>query len=298
MDKLDKFHTIIDSMEIKLELNNIKDLSKINIENYPYIKKDVRINSEQTEIVIPLSLNRRQGHYNMLTTLTQNEEEFEAMLNDFEVLIKDNVKLNRIDIALDSSLDFDENFKYFLYMFELCTYGNKKADKWYTTNLDTLKNNSIKQIGRKLQIAFYDKADESNGRHLYNSRMEFRFLDISCKDFKFHLEKLINLINSIDQNVELLDKNMGERIISLYNDAIKKHEVKTFSEFVRRYNKYIYTSNILKTLYEYVGLNGSYNNWVREFRRSNKCELKFFTANDVKKYKADCIRSIKSYRNN
>ncbi|MBN1050433.1 hypothetical protein, partial [Clostridium botulinum] len=156
MKKLDEFFTIIDSMEIKLKLSNINDLSKINMENYPYIKKDVRINSKQTEIVIPLSLNRRQGHYNRLTTLSENRSEFQAMLKDFGVIMEDDVKLNRIDIALDSNLNFDYNFKYFLYMFELCTYSNKKADKWYTTNLNTLRNNSIKQNGRKFQTVFYD----------------------------------------------------------------------------------------------------------------------------------------------
>ena len=183
-------------------------------------------------------------------------------------------------------------------MFELCTYTDKRADKWYTTNLNTLKNNTIKQMGRKLQIVFYDKADESNGRHLYNSRMEFRFLDISSADFKKHIDKLIELINSIEQNIELLDKNMSARIKRLYDNAIKKHDVKTLSEFVRMYDKYIYTSNILKELYDYVGLKGTYNNWLREFRRNNEGKLKLFTTNDVKKYKADCIRSIKAYKNN
>lgn len=297
MEEKQEFGTIIDTMEIKLKLTNVQDLNRISIDNFEYIKS-VRTNLEKAEMIIALSLNRRQGHYNRLTTLSENGEEFKAMLKDFGVVIHEDVKLNRLDISIDTQLDFDDNFKYFLYMFELCTYTDKRADKWYTTNLNTLKNNTIKQMGRKLQVVFYDKNDESNGRHLYNSRMEFRFLDISSADFKKHIDKLIELINSIEQNIELLDKNMSARIKRLYDNAIKKHDVKTLSEFVRMYDKYIYTSNILKELYDYVGLKGTYNNWLREFRRNNEGKLKLFTTNDVKKYKADCIRSIKAYKNN
>ena len=297
MEEKQEFSTIIDTMEIKLKLTNVQDLNRISIDNFEYIKS-VRTNLEKSEMIIALSLNRRQGHYNRLTTLSENGEEFKAMLKDFGVVIHEDVKLNRLDISIDTQLDFDDNFKYFLYMFELCTYTDKRADKWYTTNLNTLKNNTIKQMGRKLQVVFYDKNDESNGRHLYNSRMEFRFLDISSADFKKHIDKLTELINSIEQNIELLDKNMSARICRLYDNAIKKHDVKTLSEFVRMYDKYIYTSNILKELYDYVGLKGTYNNWLREFRRNNEGKLKLFTTNDVKKYKADCIRSIKAYKNN
>lgn len=295
MMKLDEFNTIIDTMEIKLKLSNVEDFTKISIENFDYVKS-IKPNLEKAEITIPLSLNRRQGHYNRLTTLSENEVEFKAMLKDFGVIIDDDVKLNRLDIAIDTELNFDDNFKYFLYMFELCAYSDKRADKWYTTNLNTLKNNTIKQLGRKLQIVFYDKADESNGRHLYNSRMEFRFLDISCSDFKKHLDKLINLINSIEQNIELLDKNMSERIIRLYEREIERKDVKSLSEFVRKYNQYIYTTNILKALYEHVGLKGNYAEWLRKYRRTNK--LDFFTIADVRKYKSNCIRSIKAYKNN
>lgn len=296
METLDRFATIIDSMEIKLKLTNVKDLDKINIDNFPYIKKDVRINAEQTEIVIPLSLNRRQGHYNRLTTLSENGVEFQAMLKDFGVIMQQDVKLNRIDIAIDTKLNFNDNFKYFLYIFELCTYSDKKADKWYTTDLNTLKNNSIKQIGRKLQIVFYDKNAESNSRHFYNTRMEFRFLDISSTDFSKHLDKVINLINSIEQNVELLDKNMSERIIRLYECEMQQGVVKSLSEFVRKYDVYVYTKEILKNLYSHSGLSGTCANWIKNYKRINKLEL--FTATDVKNYKANCIRSIKAYKSN
>lgn len=295
MEQTKEYSAIIDTMEIKLKLTNVEDLGKISIDNFEYIKS-IRANLEQTEMVISLSLNRRQGHYNRLTTLSENGEEFKAMLKELEVVIHEDVKLNRLDISIDTELNFDDNFKYFLYMFELCTYSDKRADKWYTTNLNTLKNNSIKQLGRKLQIVFYDKNDESNGRHLYNSRMEFRFLDISSSDFKKHIDKLITLINSIEQNIELLDKNMGERIIRLYDHEMKLEGVKSLSEFVRKYDRYIYTTKILKALYEHVGLNGTYVSWIKNYRRTNKLDL--FTANDVKKYQSNCIRSIKAYKNN
>ena len=126
--------------------------------------------------------------------------------------------------------------------------------------------------------------------------MEFRYLDISSLDFKKHLDKLTTLINSIDQNAELLDKNMGERIIRLYEYELKCKGVKSLSEFTRKYDRYIYTTNILKALYNHVGLKGSCSDWLRKYRRTNKLEL--FTTTDVKRYKSNCIKSIKTYKNN
>ena len=289
------YNTVIDTMKIKLKLTNVEDLNKISVDNFEYIKS-INTNIEKSEITIGLSLNRRQGHYNRIANFTDNEKEFKGMLKDFGVIVHEDVSLNRIDIGIDTELDFYDNFKYFLYIFELCTYGDKRGDKWYTTNLNTLKNNTIKQLGRKMQIVFYDKADESSGRHLYNTRMEFRYIDIESNDFKKHIDKLIELINSIDQNIELLNKNMSNRLVRLYDHEFKISSVKTLSEFVRKFDRYIYTSEIMESLYKHSGLKGNYKDWIRNFRRINN--LEFFTASNIKEYQADCIRSIKKYKNN
>lgn len=214
------------------------------------------------------------------------------MLKDFQIVIQEDEKLNRLSISIDTELNFDDNFKYFLYLFELCTNSDKKADKNHTINLNILKNNSIKQLGRKFQVIFYDKNDENDVRQLYSTRMEFRLLGISSNDFKKHIDEFINLIDKIDKKAELINKNMSERIIRLYDYEINQKSVNSLSEFVRKYDRYIYTTDILKTLYEHMNLRGCYAGWLINYRRKNKIDL--FTITDVIRYKDNCIKSIKN----
>jgi hypothetical protein len=291
---IDKFNSIIDTLEIKTDINNI-DVHDINTSNYDFIKEP-RLNMKDSKVSIPMSLNRVKGHYNRLETLTEHMEALKMVLKQFGIEVNEDLTLNRVDIAIDTSMLFKDYFKYFLYMFELLTYGDKRADKWYTTNLNTLQNNTIKQLGRNLEIVFYDKNDESKGRHLYNTRMEFRYKQLTSLDFVKHIDKLIVLIGSIEQNVELLDKNMGARLIKLYDMEMKEGNIKTLSEFARKFDRYIYTDFIMEALHNHSNLKGNYKSWIKNFRRTNIME--FFTNANVEQYQKNCISSLKRYKNN
>lgn len=225
--------------------------------------------------------------------LLNSKADSKNILKNFRLVIQEDAKVNKVAINIDTELSFDKNLKYFLYMFELYTYSNKKSDKWYTINLNTLKHSTLKKTGKKLQVKFYDRNDKNSSKNLYNSRMEFRFLDILSCDLNNHIQKLMNLIDVIDQNIELLDKNMSDRIIKLYDYEINQKSVKSLSEFIRKYERYIYTDTILKNLYEHITLKGCYSEWLRNYRRTNKIEL--FTKMDVNKYKSNCLKSINAY---
>ena len=290
-----KYESIIDTLQIKVKLLNVEDFTQINEEKFPFIKSRV-VDAEDGSMTIGMSLNRRKGHYNRLTTLSNHIEEFNQMVHDFNISNDADIELNRVDIAIDTNLDYYENFKFILYMFELITYSDKKSDKWYTTNLETLQENSTKQIGRKRDIVFYDKEDESKGRHLFNTRMEFRYKDLKSLDFIKHINKVIDLINSIEQNIELLDKNMTNRLIRLYGKEINNGNVKSLSEFVRKFNKYIYTTEIMKDLYDGTGLTGNYENWIKRYRKSNK--LEFISKSRIQRYRIETVKSLNLYKNN
>lgn len=70
-------------------------------------------------------------------------KEFKAIMEKIYILSKiknsNKINLHRIDIALDSSMCFERNFKFLLFTFELVTVNYTKSDKWYTTNLNTKK---------------------------------------------------------------------------------------------------------------------------------------------------------------
>lgn len=219
--------------------------------------------------------------------------ELKNMLKDFGIEIQQDVKLGRFNIGIDTELNFNDNFKYFLYMFELFMCSDEKEDIIYTINLDTLKNSSIKQVGELFQLIFYDK---NNIRDLYNSRMEFIFSNIESTDINKYIDTIINLINVIEKNIELIDEYMSFRIIQLYDQEIEQKSVKSLSEFVRKYDRYIYTEGILRSLYGKMNLRGCCSEWLVNYRRKNKIEL--FTISDVKTYKDRCIKAIMTYKNN
>lgn len=288
-------NSIIDTMQIRINFSDYRELNKISISSNDYVKsisKEIEGDGGYARIV--LNLNRVLSHYNRLETLGEHNRTFSQVMKGFGIMIDENIKLERLDIAIDSHLDFDDNFKYFLYLFELITHNDKRADRWYTTNIDTLKQNSIKNIARSMDIVFYDKAEESEGRHLYNTRMEFRFKRLSKLDFESKLLQLIDLIKTIDINIPLINKSMSNRICRLYDKEIKKGSINNLSEFVRKYNDYIYTKEILEALYKHTGLKGTFNDWIKYYKKNNKLDL--YTKTDIEDYKKSAIKSIKEYK--
>ena len=89
----------------------------------------------------------------------------------------------------------------------------------------------------------------------------------------------------------MLEANMSDRLIKLWE--VDKENVRSFSEFVRKYNDYFYTLNILKMVYEGVDLKGGYSNWLRKFRKTNNIE--FYTKTDIKEIQKAMLKSAKEY---
>lgn len=299
MIKKNTYNSIIDTMEIEIPLGNMSgewDIEKIR--EYSFIKEartKIDVNGECFAIMV-VNLNKIRGHYARIESLGEYKNTFNEVLGILEVIDKEMVELNRLDVAIDSKKDFHNNFKYFLYLFELMAYSDKRADKWYTTNLNTLKNNTIKQIGRSLEVSFYDKEDESNSRHLYNARMEFRFKRLNKMCFEDNVQKVLDMLKVVESNVEPLNKNMTIRLCRLYDMEMKENSVRSLSEFVRKFDRYIYTIEIMKGLYEHSDLKGNCTNWIRNFKRTNSVD--FYTNKDIKAYKVDCNKAIREYKNN
>ena len=151
-------------------------------------------------------------------------------------------------------------------------------------------------FGDKFELEIYNKKEESNNIHNKNIRVEFRYkrlerLNKNVYDNNTYILKTIDKIKGMDAHLEHLEDNMTERLLKLYE--AKKEELMSFSEFVRRYNEYFYTLNILKNVYMKVGLKGSYSKWLEKFRKSNK--LTFYTKSDIRTIQKAMIKSAKEY---
>ncbi|EHL1910535.1 hypothetical protein KDH02_004809 [Salmonella enterica] len=286
-----------DTLKISTDINNFKDITKADSERYEYIISNAT-NLKSCRQTIGMNLNRANGRYNMIESLKESEKKLLEIMDDLTIIEKHNVEMNRIDIAIDSKMKFEECKRFIGYIFMLVTYSDKQSYKVKLSDMYSDNVTGYVSKSRDLEIVFYDKALESEGQHKYNTRMEFRYKRIKTLDFKMHIDKLIRLIRSIDVNIELLDKKKIEALKKLYDKAIRENKATNFSQFVICYSDSIYTKEQLKALYEYANMQGDFTNWLSFFRKSHSdLEFQLFNKTDVKKYKSEVIKSIKKYRN-
>ena len=287
------FATVIDTIAIKTDINNTMDFTVINNDNFEYIER-LSDNFGNSEMTLKVNLHTTYGEMT-LDTMKKFNNALEESMEEVGIINKDNVELNRVDIALDTNnYTMQQDFKRMLFAYELLTIKHKKSDRWYTTNLNTLQRNTIKLYDSRFELEIYDKAKASNGIHPYSTRVEFRYkrLNKDIADTEIYLDKVLDKIGEMDGKLAQLEENMSKRLIKLYQ--ADKDNVRSFSEFVRKYNDYFYTLNILKAVYKATGMKGGYKNWLDKFRKTN--QLEFYTSKDIKELQKVMTRSIKKYK--
>lgn len=288
------FNTTIDTIAIKTDINNFEDFTKVNKKTYDYVER-LNDSFDNSKMSLKINLHNKYGEMT-LNNLTEYNKALQYSLDELGVLDMNGVELNRIDVALDTNdYTIQRDFKKMLFAFELLTIKHKKSDRWYTTNLNTLERNTIKLYDSRFELEIYDKAKASNNIHPFATRVEFRYkrLSTDIQENELYLEKVIKKVEEMDGKLLQLENNMSKRLIKLYQ--ADKDKVLSFSEFVRKYNDYFYTLNILKVVYKETGLKGSYSNWLKDFRKTS--ELKFYTKKDVKELQKEMKNSLKMYMN-
>lgn len=287
-----EFKSVIDTIAIRTDINNVKDFTVVNNENYEYINK-LTDSFDNSQMTLKVNLHTTYGEMT-LDNVKKFNTALEESLSDMGVIEMSNVELTRVDIALDTNnYTMQQDFKRMLFCYELLTIKHKRDDRWYTTDLNTLQRNTIKLFGDRFELEIYDKAKASNNMHPFQTRIEFRYkrLNKDIADNEIYLKKTIDKIEEMNGKLLQLEENMSKRLIKLYQ--ADKDNVKSFSEFVRKYNDYFYTLNILKEVYKNSGMKGSYKGWLDNFRLKNK--LEFYTSKDIKELQKAMKKSVKTY---
>lgn len=287
-----EFATVIDTVAVRVDINNLNDFTIVTNDNYDYIER-LSDSFDNSKMSLKVNLHNKYGEMTLNSVKKYNKATVES-LADVGVLNVSEVELNRIDVALDTnSYTMQKDFKKMLFAYELLTIKHKKSDRWYTTNLNTLQRNTIKLYDSRFELEIYDKAKASNNMHPYQTRIEFRYkrLNKDLKESDVYLDKVAEKVKEMDGKLLQLEDNMSKRLIKLYQ--ADKDNVKSFSEFVRKYNDYFYTLNILKEVYKSTGMKGGYKNWVDKFRKTN--QLEFYTAKDIKELQKAMLKSVKTY---
>lgn len=282
-----EFKSRIDTLETKEPLSNranseIKD-----------IKGTESLCSKNFEVITKYNPNNADYEYSKDYNLSKTIISFNKMQDKLNVIDKNQVAFKRIDIATDISKDFDDISK-FLDLSHKCIRANEKDGKAWS-NVDETDLNTSNYLYRnrfKLEIEFYNKSKE-NAKANYPTRMEIRFLRISSKDLTFHINKAISLWNSMPSNLEQVEKLMSEILINRYLEEKNLNPKLKFSTFVYKYSKYIYTQNILKSIYSKTGLKRSFKSWLQDYRKTYSIE--FYTKSDLTKFSKNVTNSLKDY---
>ena len=286
--KQDKMYSRIDTIQTKEDVSNREriDLEIKGVEE----KFDVKTGKVTTKY----NPNNALFNYSNEYSLTTTKKRLEELMQLATVINADNVELNRIDIATDSTINFSENAK-MIYILHRCLVAKFKNGKEWT-NYDTNDNKlcNVRFKNRDINVEFYDKYKESCGKSLYSSRFEVRFIRVKCKDFIHHIDKSIEIWLGAVNNLEIVEKLETEKLLnSTEFEEVKRKEM-AFSKFVNRNHMYIYTLNQLKELYKNSGLKGSFSNWHKDFKKSNKLELVNKTQLDT--VVKEVVKSLKAYK--
>ena len=140
-----EFKSVIDTIAIRTDINNVNDFTVVNNENYEYINK-LTDSFDNSQMTLKVNLHTRYGEM-VLDNVKKFNTALEESLSDMGVVEMSNVELTRVDIALDTNnYTMQQDFKKMLFCYELLTIKHNRDDRWYTTDLNTLQRNTIKYI--------------------------------------------------------------------------------------------------------------------------------------------------------
>lgn len=250
--------------------------------------------NKKGELITKWNPNNARFEYSNVYELSHTKRKLEELMELATVINIDDVKMNRVDICTDSTINFVENAK-MIQLLHKCLVGRLKGGKLWV-NIDDSDNNysNFRFANRDLNIEFYDKDKESESKSLYSTRFEVRHLRVKSQDFIHHIDKTIDLWQGALNNLEVVDKIEVEKLKRIADDERKECPNMRFTTYVDRHNAEIFTLEQLKELYKYWGLKGSFKAWLNDYRKTHILELVNKTQlNNVVK---EVVKSLKSYK--
>lgn len=287
-----ELNTVVDTLQADILREKIKDESVILDEYSAYIKPSKTQKKDDNYNRVKISPKHLIGYKktNSRNNINKAIEEIAGKIG----VTKMDIEVNRMDISLDSNLNYEDYMKFHLYLFELITYKESHNKKILCTSLDSYKDNNIYLNSRDLKLAIYNKGYESKGTHPYSTRIEFRWIRYASLDTEKMAKKVIDRLKGIEENNEGLEEKVISKLVERYEEEKAGGKIKTFTEFVRKYDKFFYTRNIIKGVYDATGLKGSFKKWLDKFKE-NQPNFKYYTLTDIKKYRNSMVKSIKAY---
>lgn len=282
--------------EFKSRIDTIqtKELATNRVEFDVEIKGKEETLNKKGELITKWNVNNMMFEYSNEYKLSETKRKLVELMELATVINIDDVKMNRIDIATDSYIDFVENSK-LIYLLHRCLTAKIKGGKsWNNEDDNDFNYSNFRFVNRDWNIEFYDKNKESEGNSLYNTRFEVRHLRVKAQEFEYHIEKTIQLWQGAINNLEVVEKIQVQKLCDLWDKEVAECPKMKFTTFVDRNHKRFLTMNIMKEVYKYVGLKGAFSGWLRDYRRTHIME--FATKGQLDKMVKEIVKSLKLYK--
>lgn len=161
------FRVIIHTVQmLSNTLDNTNKLEDINSKPY-IIKPTVRLTKKG--YLFPVNANKLYNtEINALSKFLTTIQQIQNDLNISEWVF------DRVDFSFDTTLKYDDIFKYSLYIISLLSEVTGIKNAIDIQDINTKKKRALTLKNSAFEFQIYDKALESNNKHPY-SRFEFRF---------------------------------------------------------------------------------------------------------------------------
>ena len=307
---LKPYRATVDTMGVKTGITNFRSINILNRENrsgseyfkaISYNKTKTSLEEGKIHIVVKVhNIFRTSEQEFYVESFTETKEIMKNLYIELGVEEVKDIVIDRVDIAIDRPESFKACLKEIRYLYHLLTLDFADKDLWYNTTFRKGKVNTFMAKGRDFELSFYDKELESNGAFEYKTRLEFRFKRLKGNDLEKVINKLLNKLNNLDENIPEVEQQMIELLCEKYDS--EDNPSFTLSEFARNEDSLIYNNNIMKALYKYSGLKGNYNKWLEKCRENirkrekNPNMLRFVSDSAIKKQIKGCQKALKEYR--
>lgn len=294
-----EFKAKVDTIQVTTAANNVKNMEEW-YGGKSFVKENTAKLTEKegvkriTVVLHPSRMRARYDTSDEMYRYSAYRKKKKQMFEELTVIIPSGVKLDRMDICLDTKKGFVEMYKLSnaitgLYALE------KKADKvWKNVDYWSEKTNGFNVAKQCFGLTIYDKELESGGRHPYKTRVEFKFTKLGNVEEMKKIDELISIFDRLADNLEMLESIKAEKLFTLYQEQLADGKIKNFTQFVAMNQDNILTSNMCKILYGKVGLKGSYTKWLSKYRQANSIE--FITKTDIRNVMAAMKRAVKEFK--
>ena len=240
--------------------------------------------------------NRNNNGY-ILTEYTTFKEVMQGMFEKLGII---DFKWKRVDMSFNT-LDngYYANYTKLNRLLIACIANSANDKNTYDTkNFWTGKTKSLATKNQLREVEFYDKADESQNRSAYCSRLELRSIRMSRDiEYEFMNVWFQRLDNAIEE-FEAVQNRFNQNMAKIYLDDLvkKKHdrEFMSINSFLMTRRDYIFTNRQMKRLLMLLGLtkeeakNKAYN-----FKKYHTIE--YFKREDLEIIVADIKTKIIEY---